>query len=145
MRGQATGIPGFFRCLLEKAIIYLLYFQMFAAFLPAFHSKRKWKVVEGSVQYTLGSRSCCKSKEYPQDIVLLIITFVRNYMKPARKELYAGLLVRIIQKEDQHSGKLTEGAIRDILTGSAVHPHGIKVRLETGEVGRVQQIIEDQG
>ncbi len=46
----------------------------------------------------------------------------------------------IVQKQDQRTGQLTEGIVRDILTSSATHPHGIKVRLETGEVGRVQEI-----
>lgn len=49
--------------------------------------------------------------------------------------------VLIVLKEDQISGKLTEGYVKDILTRSLEHPHGIKVRLETGEVGRVKQIL----
>ena len=49
--------------------------------------------------------------------------------------------MRIVQKHDQRTGKMTEGVVRDILTSSPIHPHGIKVRLETGEVGRVQQVI----
>jgi uncharacterized repeat protein (TIGR03833 family) len=48
--------------------------------------------------------------------------------------------VAIVQKQDQSTGRLTEGIVRDILTNSPTHPHGIKVRLETGEVGRVQEI-----
>jgi len=51
-----------------------------------------------------------------------------------------GLHVRIVLKKDQRSGKLTEGIVKDILTRSAVHPHGIKVRLESGLVGRVKEI-----
>jgi len=86
----------------------------------------------------------CKNKEYTLDIVLFIITFVRNNMKPARNELFTGLKVLVIQKKDQRSGKLTEGVISQILTSSPIHPHGIKVRLESGEVGRVQQIIDNQ-
>ncbi len=62
-------------------------------------------------------------------------------MKPRRKEISAGMEVSIVQKQDQRSGKLTEGVVRDILTKSPSHPHGIKVRLESGEVGRVQHII----
>ncbi len=58
----------------------------------------------------------------------------RNQIKP-------GLCVRIVQKQDQRSGKLTEGIVQDILTKSATHPHGIKVRLENGKVGRVQEMI----
>ncbi len=62
-------------------------------------------------------------------------------MKPSRKELAPGISVAVIQKMDQRSGKLTEGVVADILTKSSSHPHGIKVRLESGEVGRVQQIL----
>jgi len=59
-----------------------------------------------------------------------------------RKDITPGLRVNITQKPDQRSGKLTGGLVKDILTKSAYHPHGIKVRLETGEVGRVQEIVE---
>jgi uncharacterized repeat protein (TIGR03833 family) len=59
-----------------------------------------------------------------------------------RKDIKPGLSVRITQKPDQRSGRLTGGIVKDILTKSASHPHGIKVRLETGEVGRVQEIVE---
>ncbi|RPI71535.1 MAG: YwbE family protein [Ignavibacteriales bacterium] len=52
-------------------------------------------------------------------------------------------LVKIILKEDQRTGELTEGYVKDILTKSPQHPHGIKVRLETGEVGRVKEILKD--
>lgn len=61
-------------------------------------------------------------------------------MKPIRKDLTQGTKVMIIQKNDQRSGVLTEGSVGDILTKSPSHPHGIKVRLETGEVGRVQKL-----
>ena len=57
----------------------------------------------------------------------------RNSIKP-------GLRVSIVLKADQGTGKLTEGTVRDILTKSPTHPHGIKVRLQTGEVGRVKEI-----
>lgn len=63
-------------------------------------------------------------------------------MKPTRKDLSPGSRVAIVQKQDQRSGRLTEGTVQDILTKSPLHPHGIKVRLETGEVGRVQKIID---
>ena len=49
--------------------------------------------------------------------------------------------VLIVLKEDQRTGKLTEGEIQDILTKSATHPHGIKVRLRSGEVGRVKKVV----
>lgn len=64
-------------------------------------------------------------------------------MKPLRKDIAPGTEVEIVQKQDQRSGKLTEGVVSDILTKSPSHPHGIKVRLESGEVGRVQKIVED--
>jgi uncharacterized repeat protein (TIGR03833 family) len=57
-----------------------------------------------------------------------------------RKHIRAGLSVSIVLKQDQRNGKLTTGIVKDILTKSASHPHGIKVRLEDGQVGRVQKI-----
>ena len=57
-----------------------------------------------------------------------------------RAEIKPGVRVAIVQKQDQRTGRLTEGVVRDILTKSATHPHGIKVRLETGEIGRVKQV-----
>ncbi len=58
-----------------------------------------------------------------------------------RKNILSGSKVMIVLKEDQPTGKLTEGTVKDILTKSATHPHGIKVRLVTGEVGRVKKIL----
>ena len=58
-----------------------------------------------------------------------------------RANVKAGLQVLIALKKDQRSGKLTEGIVRDILTKSPTHPHGIKVRLESGEIGRVKKIL----
>ena len=63
-------------------------------------------------------------------------------MKPLRKDLSPGTRVEIVQKQDQRSGKITTGVVAGILTKSPSHPHGIKVRLESGEVGRVQRIEE---
>jgi uncharacterized repeat protein (TIGR03833 family) len=60
---------------------------------------------------------------------------IRNHIK-------ASLRVRIVLKQDQRSGKLTEGIVKDILTKSSTHPHGIKVRLVSGEVGRVKEILD---
>ena len=57
-----------------------------------------------------------------------------------RADIERGAQVAIVQKQDQRTGRLTEGVVQDILTKSATHPHGIKVRLETGEVGRVKQV-----
>lgn len=60
-----------------------------------------------------------------------------------RKEVRPGLKVDIVLKQDQRTGKLTRGTVKDVLTKSSFHPHGIKVRLETGEVGRVKEILEE--
>ncbi|WP_320052525.1 YwbE family protein [uncultured Acetobacteroides sp.] len=60
-----------------------------------------------------------------------------------RSDVKVGQLVNIVLKEHQRTGELTEGVIKNILTKSGVHPHGIKVRLETGEVGRIKEILED--
>jgi uncharacterized repeat protein (TIGR03833 family) len=57
-----------------------------------------------------------------------------------RMDIRQGLKVRIVLKKDQKSGKLTEGVVRDILTKSPSHPHGIKVRLTSGDVGRVKEV-----
>ena len=59
-----------------------------------------------------------------------------------RTDIKPGLRVHITQKQDQRSGRLTSGIVKDILTKSAFHSRGIKVRLATGEVGRVQEIVE---
>jgi uncharacterized repeat protein (TIGR03833 family) len=58
-----------------------------------------------------------------------------------RKDVKPGLTVEIVLKQDQRAGRLTRGVVKDVLTKSPFHPHGIKVRLETGEVGRVKEII----
>lgn len=58
-----------------------------------------------------------------------------------RENIKQGTKVKIVQKQDQRSGKLTEGVVQKILTKSAKHPHGIKVMLETGIVGRVKEIL----
>lgn len=57
-----------------------------------------------------------------------------------RERIRPGMSVRIVTKQNQRSGKLTEGVVQDILTKSTNHPHGIKVRLVTGEVGRVKEL-----
>ena len=60
----------------------------------------------------------------------------------SRNKIKQGLHVAIVLKEDQRSMKLTEGMVKDVLTNSSNHPHGIKVRLESGEVGRVKKILD---
>jgi uncharacterized repeat protein (TIGR03833 family) len=57
-----------------------------------------------------------------------------------RKNIKSGFLVEIVLKKDQHTGKRTRGIVKDVLTNSSFHPHGIKVRLKDGKVGRVQEI-----
>jgi len=59
-----------------------------------------------------------------------------------RSQVKPGIRVKIVLKQDQRSGKLTEGVVKDILTNCSTHPHGIKVRLTDGKVGRVQSIIK---
>lgn len=59
-----------------------------------------------------------------------------------RQNIRSGQRVRVVQKHHQRTGELTEGTVRDLLTKSPTHPHGIKVRLEDGVVGRVKEILE---
>ena len=59
-----------------------------------------------------------------------------------RADIKVGLKVAIVLKKDQRTGLLTEGVVKDILTKSPAHPHGIKVKLEDGQVGRVKEILE---
>ena len=59
-----------------------------------------------------------------------------------RNEIKPGLKVNIVLKADQKTGKLTQGIVKDLLTNSSTHPHGIKVRLQDGQVGRVKEILE---
>lgn len=61
-----------------------------------------------------------------------------------RKDIAAGLEVEIVLKKDQRTGKRTKGVVKDILTNSSFHPHGIKVRLQDGQVGRVQEILSSE-
>ncbi|AZU61919.1 YwbE family protein [Neobacillus mesonae] len=60
-----------------------------------------------------------------------------------RKDVIPGILVDIVLKADQKTGKLTRGVVKDILTKSSTHPHGIKVRLTDGKIGRVQKIYTE--
>jgi uncharacterized repeat protein (TIGR03833 family) len=59
-----------------------------------------------------------------------------------RVKIKPGQSVLMVLKKNQRSGKLTEGIVKDILTKSPTHPHGIKVRLESGEIGRVKEVLE---
>jgi uncharacterized repeat protein (TIGR03833 family) len=62
-------------------------------------------------------------------------------MNITRDKISPGIAVQIVQKQDQRSGKLTQGIVKRILTSSNFHPHGIKVQLEDGKVGRIQNIV----
>lgn len=67
-------------------------------------------------------------------------------MNPTRRsDIKPGMTVLIVLKQDQPTGKLTKGVVKDILTSSATHPHGIKVRLQSGQVGRVKEIVASNG
>lgn len=61
-----------------------------------------------------------------------------------RKNIKEGMVVAVVQKHHQRSGELTEGVVKQLLTKSPEHPHGIKVRLQSGEVGRVKEIVDDE-
>ena len=61
-----------------------------------------------------------------------------------RKNIKIGSEVKIVLKKDQRSGELTEGWVKDILTKAPKHPHGIKVRLEDGQIGRVKEVVNDE-
>lgn len=60
---------------------------------------------------------------------------------PTRNKIIIGALVQIVQKQDQRTGALTDGKVKRVLTSSAFHPHGIKVELDSGKIGRVQNIL----
>ena len=60
---------------------------------------------------------------------------------PSRDKITIGKIVQVVQKQDQRTGNLTEGTVKRILTSSNFHPHGIKVELDNGKIGRVQNII----
>jgi uncharacterized repeat protein (TIGR03833 family) len=61
-----------------------------------------------------------------------------------RSDIKAGTRVQVVQKQDQRTGNLTEGVVKDILTKSSTHPHGIKVRLTSGVVGRVKSVLSEE-
>jgi uncharacterized repeat protein (TIGR03833 family) len=61
-----------------------------------------------------------------------------------RDDLQPGAIVKVVEKHNQKTGQMTEGVVKQVLTSSAVHPHGIKVLLESGTVGRVKEIIKNK-
>jgi len=91
------------------------------------YDKTPWK--EWQMEKDMGDGVKCEKKR------LIMDGTHRTNIKP-------GLQVRIVLKQDQRSGALTEGVVKAILTKSATHPHGIKVRLESGQVGRVKEIVD---
>ena len=74
-----------------------------------------------------------------REIIILANTATRGNI---RTEIKVGMQVKVIQKQDQRTGRLSEGVVQDILTNSSVHPHGIKVRLQNGIVGRIKEISD---
>ena len=77
--------------------------------------------------------------------VLWITFFSKDIIMSGRNraDIKPGAVVQVVQKQDQGSGKPTEGIVKDILTKSSTHPHGIKVRLTSGVVGRVKKILPE--
>ena len=71
-------------------------------------------------------------------------TMMEDKLGTKRSNIKIGGLVEIVQKQDQGSGQLTKGLVKRILTKSSSHPHGIKVLLDTGEVGRVKLVLPDE-
>jgi len=69
------------------------------------------------------------------------IQWIKIMSGPNRERITPGMQVLIVMKKDQRTGKLTEGVVKDILTKSRSHPHGIKVRLESGQIGRVKKSV----
>lgn len=61
-----------------------------------------------------------------------------------RNDVQSGAIVKVVEKHNQKTGNMTEGVVKEVLTSSAVHPHGIKVLLESGVVGRVKEIIKNK-
>jgi uncharacterized repeat protein (TIGR03833 family) len=73
----------------------------------------------------------------------MIIYYNEKMILPKRSEIHPGMRVRVVEKQNQRSGLLSEGVVWRILTNSPTHPHGIKVMLEDGRVGRVQAILQE--
>jgi uncharacterized repeat protein (TIGR03833 family) len=90
---------------------------------------RKSLKEKGRLQKDIVSRQKTREKEFQMS-------------EGNRSEITQGTRVLVVQKQDQRTGKLIEGIVQDILTKSSTHPHGIKVRLTNGVVGRVKRILE---
>ena len=88
------------------------------------------------------SRCMCRRKDSGNARKLWIVYAILQIMNgQTRSSIKPGMTVLIVLKQDQATGKLTRGIVKDILTKSPTHPHGIKVRLESGAVGRVKEIV----
>ena len=85
---------------------------------------------------------CREEKKYEVPCIHILRVKLLAMSGQNRDDIYSGLTVDIILKKDQGSGKLTRGQVQDILTSSSFHGRGIKVRLASGEIGRVAHIIE---
>jgi uncharacterized repeat protein (TIGR03833 family) len=96
----------------------------------------------GQVDY----RKCVENLNQPAQFQIVVkhrgVIFKAAMNGQYRKNVRAGVEVDVILKKDQGSGRLTRGIVKDILTRSSFHPHGIKVRLVSGDVGRVQAVFE---
>jgi uncharacterized repeat protein (TIGR03833 family) len=73
--------------------------------------------------------------------MFIVLTLCDAMECPKRSEIKPGMRVSIVMKKDQRSGRTTEGIVKAVLTNSPNHPHGIKVQLESGDVGRVKKIL----
>ena len=76
------------------------------------------------------------------ELIITLYTLHNMANPPSRSEIQPGMTVQIVEKQNQRSGALTTGVVARILTSSALHPHGIKVMLTNGKVGRVQAILK---
>ena len=105
------------------------------------------KLLKTKNTFEVNNRSFILSKqiEIAFDLKISIQNTMENSQPDGkkRKDIAVGLEVEIVQKQDQRSGDLTDGVVKRILTKSPNHPHGIKVQLETGEVGRVKNILDE--
>ncbi|MGZ2368401.1 YwbE family protein [Ancylomarina sp. YFZ004] len=105
------------------------------------------KLLKTKNTFEVNNRSFILSKqiEIAFDLKISIQNTMENSQPDGkkRKDITVGLEVEIVLKQDQRSGDLTDGVVKRILTKSPNHPHGIKVQLETGEVGRVKNILDE--
>jgi uncharacterized repeat protein (TIGR03833 family) len=80
-------------------------------------------------------------RKFEKAVIGVAYAILRTVNGQIRASIKPGMTVLIVLKQDQRTGKLTQGVVKDILTKSPTHPHGIKVRLESGAVGRVKEIV----